>query len=186
MTTATNRGYQFEVEVNRSLKYLLDYFFKIPDARSLQFLRKGMVGDMFPASPKVPADFVGFKGEHFYLIECKQTKGLSIPFNRLRQHQEIELLKVVSKGGYGLVIVNFNNRKRKKDERIDRTFVIDIIEWIRARDFAFKERESLPLKWIIANGEELRLEHLEKNRVWKANNSGFSKYGFGEEHKEIE
>ena len=182
MTKATRRGYDFEHEIDRSLSKILDYHFKIPDARSLQWMRKGMYGDRFPAAHKVPADFVGFKGKNFYLIECKQTKGIALPFDRLREHQEVALCKAQAGGQWGLIIINFNNRQRKKAERIDRTFMIDIADWIVARHKL--ERASLPLKWCEDHAVELQLNHIEGYRVWELELKEFTPFGFGTYRKE--
>jgi penicillin-binding protein-related factor A (putative recombinase) len=158
MTIATQRGYSFEKEIDLTLVELWDYHFKIPDARTMQ-------GFNMPFAPKVPADFCGHKSGRFQLLECKQTKMKSLPFDRLAPHQLDALLSADKSGGEAWLCVSFNNRERKKELRIDRVFLLPIREFMHIKSHS--ERKSLSMDACIENGIELILHHENKQRIWR-------------------
>ena len=152
------KGYSFEYEMNKSLETLWDYHFRIPDARAMR-------GFNIMQTRKVPADFVGCKSGIFHLLECKQNKEKSIRYSRLQDHQEEALVKVNSVGGVGLIAVNFHNGVRFKDKKVDRTFLLDVANWVAFKE-KNKNRKSIPIDYFISRGKELFLSKVGNQRVW--------------------
>jgi len=123
MTIATNRGYQFEAEIGRTLKKYTQFSFKLPDSRAFGFI---MSKTGYPL-PKVPCDFIAVHKSQAYFIECKQTKNTAIRFNAFRPHQIEALDRVAKAGGNGLFFINFNNRERTKAKKINKLYILDVI-----------------------------------------------------------
>ena len=152
-----DRGKTFEAEMNRSLKQLWDYHFRIPDTRTMR--RAGM-----PFIKEVPADFTGIKNGFFRLLECKQTKLKNLAYNRITENQEGNLTSVNAAGGIGEIIVNFNNHLRGLKRR-DETYILDISQWNSYKE-NHPERKSIPICFFQQRGKRLTHKKIEGKKCW--------------------
>jgi hypothetical protein len=131
-------GKTFEGQFRKSMEEYA-WVLRIPDA---VFLMAG--GGT--ASAKTPADFVVVVPKsdviHFMLVECKAIGGISIPFDRLDEHQNGYLTKVegIHPHCHGLVAINFYG----EDVRlVNRLFMVPIEVW---NEYATRgDRKSLPV-----------------------------------------
>ncbi|MEA1994410.1 MAG: Holliday junction resolvase RecU [Euryarchaeota archaeon] len=145
-----------EIEIKNSLNYLMEtgdiYFIKYPDSVR-KFYRS-------------PYDFLILTEQYNYAVEAKKTKRKSLPFKNITE-QQIESLISFSKKlkkNRSFVFINYRNGKRKKDEKINDAYLIEIDGFAEAKDSL--GRKSLPMKWCRENAVLLKRMKFKKKYGW--------------------
>jgi penicillin-binding protein-related factor A (putative recombinase) len=129
----------------------------IPRVEGLSFQRKR------------PYDFYILSEGDFIAVELKLLKAKRLPFNAVKPHQEEALFSVRNNGGRGLVCFGFFYA-RKKAQRINEVFIMDIEFFASLRDQTFPKK-SVPLDHLIAlckkaPGKCVLYEKMKSPRLW--------------------
>lgn len=145
-----------ETEMKNSLKHLMEkskiYFMKYPDSVR-EFYRS-------------PYDFLVLAEKCNYAIEVKKIKTKSFPFKNITEHQ-IESLLTFSKllkRNRSFVLINYRNGKKKANEKINKAYLIDIVDFINIKEST--EKKSLPMEWCENNAVPLKRMRFEKGYGW--------------------
>lgn len=118
MSIASRRGYDFEQQWEEALKNEgYDWIYKVNDARSMK-------GFNLPYAPKVPFDFMAAKYKIIEFFECKQTRQTALPIDAIKPHQLDNLLRLEELGFDCWFVINFNNRIKTKEGRINKVWKI--------------------------------------------------------------
>lgn len=99
-------------------------------------------------------DFMLYKKPYMFLLELKSTKGKSLPFSNVKEHQRKELLNASKYNGIvcGLLI---------EFRTFNTVYFIEISQF--ERFLLQTSRKSLPLEFVSKNGIKIDLERKRIN-----------------------
>lgn len=129
-----NNGKRFEAKFRESAE-AAGYCLRIPD----KLVMRG--GHLM--SEETEADFVVVSGTETFLVECKSTHLASLPFDRVRGHQERSLVEFDAAGphAHGVLAVEFYERGERYGVGCA-CYLMPIAEWAAFR--AVTSRKSAP------------------------------------------
>lgn len=149
---AKGTGKLFEEEVQTSSKEQKVWFFRVRDVNP-QAIKKGF------KTPENPYDALLYKDGYLFPSELKSTKGKSLPFNNIKDHQIESLINsnTYDKRIIPGFIINFSELNRSFHLHIDK-----FVDYIKAAESDKKEcnrysvnKKSLTLDYIEGVGVEI-------------------------------
>lgn len=149
-----NNGKRFEENWKNSISEEI-FYYRLRDSSNTW-----SNGDKTRFTPSNICDCIIFDGEILFTLELKSTKGKSLPFNNIKEHQIKDLLwcsefaNIVS--GFVIEYSDF-----------DECYFIEIS--IFKKFFDKKERKSLPIDFCRKNGIKIGVEKLKINRRFNVN-----------------
>jgi len=165
MVQRSNNGDKLEAECKFGLLKYFGYSFKFPDTRVLRInkqIKEEKIGHEIHQvwAGQVPSDFYAVRYSMPYLIECKSTKEISIPFSNIKQHQVDSMKKHADAGGKSIFIFGFYLESGVE------IFALNIYEYLRF--YLASERKSLTLNWCRGNCIHLGREQevINDKKVW--------------------
>lgn len=99
-------------------------------------------------------DFMLYKKPYIFLLELKSTKGKSLPFSNVKEHQRKELLEASKHDGvFCGLLIEFSS--------LNTVYFIEISQF--ERFLLQMSRKSLPLEYVSKNGVKIDLERKRIN-----------------------
>ena len=130
----TEKGKSLETTLHRWLTELDIYFHRFYDSKSF-----GRVGTARPS------DFWCYLNNRLILIECKEHKGKSLPFNAFQPSQYKGYFKAVKHDVLYIALVHFTDEDLLYAVKM--CYIVD-----SAR---LKERKSMPISFFIEKGNKI-------------------------------
>lgn len=124
--------------MNEGKKFEQDFKNSVPEHYYLKRLNdnQGWNGNNERFTLSNPYDYILFNGSRLFCLELKSTKGKSLPFSRISEHQEKELFKVnLKKGIQAGIIINYRD--------YEKTYLIIIDDFLNFKIITGKKSISI-------------------------------------------
>ena len=139
---AKNEGKQFEEDFKKSIPKGY-WFYRFKDGTA-GFSGEKNSNVRFQAHNIADCEVMGNK--YLFILELKSHKGSSIPFNCIRATQLKEMSAIDHERVKAYFVFNFRE--------LENTFAVDV-QTVK-NYIETSERKSIPVKWIIENGIEIK------------------------------
>lgn len=111
-------------------------------------------GDKTRFTPSNICDYILFDGDYLYLFELKSTKGKSLPFTNIKEHQINDLMRANEYSNiFSLLVIEFSD--------IEEYYCLKIDDFKTFYDSA--NRKSLPIEFCREKGIKIGYTRLRTN-----------------------